>query len=147
MRLTATTHVATSVKWPWMPVYHQSTTSHVKELPTRTSVKLSSANCDMKDTMLWGERVPSSVSCLSRLSTLVSFSRKESGMLLTFSRCIWRPAHSGGTGKDIGCVKSPPRGLLWIWQDLAEVRLKHAECYIKTCKTARLCTVNVKVID
>lgn len=66
-----------------------------KETPTRTSVKLSSANWDIKVTMLWDAGVSSFLCCLSLISSSLSVSLEVCGMLLTCSRRILSPAHSG----------------------------------------------------
>lgn len=87
----------TAMKRPYCTfMHHQSIAGHTKETPTRTSVKLSSANWDIKATMLWEDWFPWSLCCLSVTLSSVSVSLEGSGMLLTFSWCIRRSACGRG---------------------------------------------------
>lgn len=90
--------------------------------PTRTSVKWSSANRDTNETTLCD--VAGLSGSLGRLSVTIpplsslSVSLKEgAGMLLTCSGTHHRLRPLGRELGAVGCVKSPPSGSAWIWQE------------------------------
>lgn len=68
-------------------VAHSCRSVQTKEAPTRTRVKLSSANWDIRDTTLEDGGLPSSLRCVPLISCSLSLSVEAgSGMLLTFCR-------------------------------------------------------------
>lgn len=87
--------------------------------PTRTSVKWSSAHRDTNETTLCDVAgLSGSLGRLSLMPPSLSVSLKEgAGMLLTCSGRITGSAHMGRELGAVGCVKSPPSGSAWIWQE------------------------------
>lgn len=105
-----------------------------KALPTRTNVRWSSANCEIADTMF-----PRFLR-----SSSPSLPPQDSGMLLLHDLPdppMWEGTSGAG---GIGCVKSPPCGPVWLWQDgsLKWDRNKcanHAQPQVLCCKGENIC--------